>query len=138
MSSAPPSGFLVYQPSLRHAFSPPKFESLVGAGLGPLCSFDLGLISWLNSSDILNSFLSTFLGVSFSHHADRILVWTDLRVGRREKLRLTQVVDLGGRLDGGTNLRSTTIVSVCRALYTDLRIFSSCNPPSVPVYFPTG
>ena len=36
----------------------------------------------------------------------------DLRVGRREESRLTQVVDLGGRLGGGTVLSSVTIIPV--------------------------
>lgn len=72
------------------------------------------LISWLNSQDVLNSFLSAQSGVSFSHlHADRLLFSLDLRVGRREELKLAQVVDLGDRLGGGGGvILSSRIVAV--------------------------
>ena len=56
---------LVYQPSPRDPFSPQRGDSTVGLRPLHFCLLGLELIFWCNSQDMLNSFLSTLLGVFF-------------------------------------------------------------------------
>lgn len=66
--------------------------------------------------------------------------WLDFRLGRREELKLTQIVDLGERLGGNANLIRVITVTICGVLCYGPRIVSSFNPPKnpmrkVPVHF---
>ena len=56
---------LVYQPSPRDPFSPQRSDSTVGLRPLHFCLLVLELIFWCNSQDMLNSFFSTLLGLSF-------------------------------------------------------------------------
>lgn len=99
-------------------------------------------ISWLPSQGVLPSFLSTpWEGLLVTSQQAEPWFELDLRVGRREELKLNQAVGFGDRLGGGVILSSRTGGAVLKV--SEVSESSSGNRPRaaarrVLVYCPVG